>query len=110
MLKLVEKAIEIEHFGTGGVDEGEVLMQGDKYAAGALLAAFRTDLIDEHAAHEAGREAEEVLTIFNAQALLAEELEIEFVDQDGGLKDVSGALAAEERVGNLLELRIDEFE
>jgi hypothetical protein len=94
LFEFVEEAVEIEHFGAGGVDEGEVLVQRDEYSARAFLAAFGTDLIDEHAAHQAGGEAKEVLTVFDAQAVLAEELQIEFVDQYGGLKKVSGALSA----------------
>jgi len=67
-------------------------------------------MIDEDAAHEARGEGVEVLAIFKAKAALLDELEEELVDDAGGLEDVFFAFAAEERAGDLAEVRVGEFE
>ena len=67
-------------------------------------------MIHKNAAHQACGKAVEVFAIFKAQAALLNQLEVEFVDDAGGLQKVFGPLAAKQRTGDLPELRVDQIE
>jgi len=71
--ELFEDAIEVNHFGVAGVDPGELFVEGDGDAAIAFLTTFGAGVVDEYAAHEAGREGVEVFAVFEFKAALADE-------------------------------------
>lgn len=96
----VEEA-EID-IGRGGVERRSGLFDDadrDSAAAG---------LIDEDAAHEEGGDSEEVGAAFPLDRGLAEEAEVSFVDEGGGLEGCAGGLVAHVRAGEAVKVVIDE--
>lgn len=103
-----EGEVEVEEVGGGGVDPGDVVVQGNEGVfTAAALAAFGASVVDEDQAHKAGGEGEEVLTVLEIGFALGQELEVEFVDERGGLEGVAGAFGAKVRFGDAPELGVD---
>ena len=62
--------------------------------AATFLALVLAGMVDEHAAHRLGRDAEEVPAVLPRDRLVTEEPDIRLVDEGGGLERMARPLAA----------------
>lgn len=76
--------------------------------AAPLQAPSLTCVIDADAAHGFCGGSEKMSAAVPADVIVADEAEVGFVDEDGGLEGVVGLLGAELAVGDLAEFVIDE--
>lgn len=79
-------------------------------ATAADLGVAAPGVIDKEAAHAFGGDGDEVLLVFEDHGVLggAEEVEVDFVDEGGGLEGVIAAFALHVMLGEFAELGIDE--
>ena len=78
--------------------------------AAALLVVPRPGEVDEHAAHQPGGHREEVRAILPLDAADINQLEVDLVDERGGLEHVIRALAGHVPPGDALEFAVHKRE
>ena len=84
--------VEVDFFRIGQAD-CFVEREFSRFAS-TLCGVGATGVIDQDAAHQLRRDAEEVRSTLPVNSCLVNKLHVCFVDQGGGLEGVAGALAA----------------
>ena len=90
---------------------GQVLVERHPMErAAALLVVSRASEVHEHAAHQARGHREKVRAILPLDAANINQLEVDLVDEGGGLQHVVRTLAGHVPLGDALELAVHERE
>ena len=106
LVQFIQNPIQIHHLDRAGAHPCQLFIQGNGDAAITLLPSLLSGMIEQHAPHQARREAVEMFAIFKAQVTLPDQLEEQLIHDAGGLQDVFWPLAAEKCAGNLSQLGI----
>ena len=102
-----EYFIECEQVGVPGEAGGvEIAKFNAQVAAASLVSVAGARVIDQNAAHLAGGNHEEVLTVRPGDSSAIVQPEIEFVDESGGLEGVSSGFLLEVVRGEMAEVGI----
>ena len=107
LLQALERLIDSDDVGIGMSGGGGILQGGLSSAAAAPFSQTGAGMIDENAPHDSGCEGEEVAAVLDFDGGLAEEADIEFVDQGSGLQRVVLAFPHQGAAGENTQLVIE---
>lgn len=107
LLEALERLVNGDDVGVGMSGGGSILQGGLSSASTAPFSQTGTGMVDENAPHDSGGEGEEVAAILDFDGGLAEEADIEFVDEGSGLQGVVLTLAHQGAAGENAQLVIE---
>ena len=91
-----------------GADDEGCFVQRYVLHAAAALQIMATGVLHQDAAHDLGRDREEVGAVLPLHAFVVHQTHVRLVDQSGGLEAVAGALAFHVPVGEAMEFLVDD--
>src|SRR5262249_23757106 len=104
-----QRAIECEQVQVARWRGDDRFLEGNSLqGAAAFAVSARSGMIDEHAAHEACGNGDEVRAILPGQAPGVDQPDERLVDERGGLQRMAAALAAHVRAGEAPQLTVDQ--
>jgi hypothetical protein len=107
--KAVERLVERQQFSRlFGGERGRLFERECIGPAAALPAHVAARVVNEDAAHQLRRNSEEVRAVVPAGMGLVDQLEVDLVDEGGGLERVRGVFTPHVALGEAAQLALDE--
>ena len=109
-LKLIKNTIEIHQFNIFGINPRQFFVQRNGGPTVPFLPSFTPRVIQKNTAHQPSGKAVEMLTIFESQTSLTDELQEQLVHHACWLQYIFRTLSAKQGACDLSQLRIDDIE